>query len=61
MLPSILQQSIIGSAMVGFCVRTDVLKPTRGEHSLQLHRNDDAGNADNRHAADGTAACVASQ
>ena len=32
-----------------------------GEHSNQLHRTDDAGNADDRHAAYGTVAYLVSE
>ena len=30
-----------------------------GEHSHQLNQNDDAGNADDRYAAERTVACIA--
>ena len=32
-----------------------------GEHSNQLHRTDDAGKLDDRHAAHGTVACLVSE
>lgn len=39
-----------------FTERTTLLS---GEHSHQLNQNDDAGNADDRHAAERTVACIA--